>query len=151
MLQLSRHSPTRRLAALLLPLLLAGCDAAGVIGVGGAPAVHLVSGTYDYSAYSDYGGRLAWWGTLYLEIDRFGEIRGRYLLPRQCAGAYGYEADCYGLVGGRVHDDGTIRFGLDEGWLANRGFVRSRYRATGDWDSRLLGYADGGRWELELR
>lgn len=133
---------------LLLPLLLlAACGDGGTITGAGRAEASLRSGFYEYSAYSD-GGYLAWWGTLELAVGSGGALTGYYRLPRQCTDRFGYETDCVGYVGGRVYDDGTLRFGLDEGWLRHFGDVRSSRRAAGDWNSRILGYSDSGRWEI---
>jgi hypothetical protein len=146
---LSRRIPGT-LMLLLLPLWLSGCDGTGVITPGTGAAQRLLrSGAYDYRAWSDHGGRgPAWWGYLNLQVGIGGEISGTYELPRQCSDAYGYEATCYGRVGGRIYSDGTFRFGLDEGWLSHEGVVGRRSEATGRWQGRLLGYRDGGTFEL---
>lgn len=135
------------LAAALLPV--AGCE----VGYGlGPDRAWLQSGLYLYEAWSHHGGRdAAWWGYLELRVDHDGAVYGSYRLPDQCQDDFGYLVDCVGRVGGRVYRDGTLRFGLDEGWLANRGEVRYGDFASGRWNSRLLGYRDGGRFELTAR
>lgn len=140
----------RRWSLLLLLVLLSGCGDAGVIVPGAGTTQRLLrSGAYDYRAWSDYGGRgPAWWGYLNLQIGAGGEISGTYELPRQCTDAYGYEATCYGRVGGRIYSDGTLRFGLDEGWLSHEGAVGRRSEATGRWHARVLGYRDVGTFDL---
>lgn len=132
--------------AVLVAVLLAGCDAAGVV-VPGPGGGHLASGLYSYRAWSDADGDLAWWGTLELEVTRVGEISGRYLLPDQCVDEYRVAIDCFGRIGGRIGTDGIIRFGMDEGWLAHEG-TPSRDRVAGTWSTRLLGYRDGGSFTL---
>lgn len=143
-----------RVCALWGVLLLAGCDAVvgpgGIgIGSGGGAGRWLDSGSYDYAAWSDRGGsRPAWWGYVDLRVERDGRITGSYELPWQCTDSYGYEATCYGRVGGRVYSDGTLRFGFDEGWLAHDGRVNRYSEVTGRWETRLLGYRDTGDFEL---
>ena len=124
---------------------LAGCE----IGTGVLdPREGLSSGYYRYEAWSDVGGRdPAWWGYLDLEVDYDGTIYGTYRLPNQCED-YRYLVDCRGRVSGRVYRDGTIRFGFDEGWIANHGRVLRGDEAVGEWDTRLLGYRDRGDFEL---
>lgn len=134
------------LLALLLAPALAGCDAGGVLLGGVAGGSRLGSGAYAYDAWSE-DGRLAWWGDLQLSVLASGEIRGEYRLPGQCT-AGSVVVDCVGYVGGRVHADGAVRFGLDEGWLRNEGRVLRADEARGDWETRILGYYDEGRWEL---
>ena len=147
----SRRSPLRSAAQCVLGLVLLGlvaaCDDVGLVAPDARPDHLLPSGTYDYEA-RDGRGRLAWYGTLRLEVDRDGRIFGSYRLPWQCSDSWGYEADCVGYVGGRVDRGGTVRFGLDEGWLAHEGRVRRDGSATGEWLARLLGYSDRGSWEL---
>lgn len=131
----------------LLLLVLAGCGDVGVVTPVGRSEPQLRSGLYEYTAWSRYGD-VQYRGALSLEIGRDGRIDGRYRLPGQCADRFGYEADCVGYVGGRIYESGELRFGLDEGWLRHFGEVRNSFRATGDWESRLLGYSDRGAWEL---
>lgn len=133
---------------MIVAVLLAGCDAAGVLvpGPGGVPG-RMASGLYTYRAWSDTGGRLAWWGTLELEVTPTGEISGRYVLPDQCVDEYRIPIDCFGRIGGRVYSDGTVRFGMDEGWLAHEGRLAGE-RVAGTWITRLLGYRDGGSFTL---
>lgn len=133
---------------MLVALLLAGCDAAGVVvpGAGGAPG-RMASGLYSYRAWSDADGEPAWWGTLELEVTTAGEISGRYHLPDQCVDEYRMPIGCFGRIGGRVYRDGIVRFGMDEGWLAHEGRVGER-RVAGTWTTRLLGLRDGGSFTL---
>lgn len=144
---LARFRPHRIAAWAGLVLLAAGCGDAGLVTATERPDRLLRSGVYEYNAWSTAGG-FDWWGTLDLEVSRDGRISGYYRLPRQCTDRYGYAVDCTGYVGGRVYQNGELRFGLDEGWLRHFGEVRSRYRAAGDWDSRILGFSDFGRWEI---
>ncbi|MBA2246344.1 MAG: hypothetical protein H0W11_15435 [Gemmatimonadetes bacterium] len=141
--------------ALLLLLSLAACGDAGVgvgvIGPGGTSSGQraLLPGLYAYRAWSDYSrGGPAWSGYLELRVEAGGVITGFYRLPWQCRDAYRLEVDCVGRVGGRLYNDGTLRFGLDEGWLAHEGRVDRQSRVTGRWDTRILGYRDGGTFEL---
>ncbi len=138
-----------RLLALLLAPTVAACDAGvGLVGsVAGGGSLR--SGAYTYDSWSGDGG-LAWWGDLELEVLPSGEIRGEYRLPAQCASG-GLVVDCVGLVGGRVDAGGEVRFGLDEGWLRNRGRTVLGGNADGRWETRILGYYDEGRWELRRR
>jgi hypothetical protein len=149
---LLRRALQRRSRLLVLSgaLLLAGCDAgAGVLSPSTDPRRVLPSGLYDYRAWQDgYAGGAVWWGALDLEVYADGEISGYYRLPYQCVDDYGYEADCVGRVGGRVDRDGTVRFGLDEGWLANFGDVQRSSRVTGSWEGRFGGYDGEGTFEL---
>lgn len=139
----------RCLGTTLLAALLAGCDVGvGTLAPGGSSS-RLRSGLYEYNAWSDYGGQgAAWWGYLDLDVDYDGTIYGSYRLPDQCSDDWGYAVDCVGRVGGRVNRDGVVRFGLDEGWLANEGVVRKGSRVTGSWETRVLGYRDAGGFEL---
>lgn len=135
------------LLALLLAPALAACDAAGGVLLGGTVGgAQLGSGAYAYDSWSE-DGELAWWGDLQLSVLASGEIRGEYRLPGQCT-AGSVVVDCVGYVGGRVQADGTVRFGLDEGWLRNEGRVLRASLARGEWETRILGYYDQGRWEL---
>lgn len=138
------------LAVLAASLLLAGCgDGYGILTPGEDARDRLRPGLYYYRAWSDFGGYgAAWEGYLDLRVDFDGSIYGSYRLPHQCVDVYGYAADCVGRIGGRTYRDGTVRFGFDEGWLANRGTLRGRSRVAGHWDSRLLGYSDSGTFEL---
>lgn len=136
-----------RAATFALFILLAGCDATGVLVPVSRGDFGLWSGQYAYDAYSDWGG-IAYWGYLNLRVDTDGRITGTYRLPRQCSDRWGYEVDCAGYIGGRVYDDGSFRFGMDEGWLANRGTADSRGRAAGRWETRLLGGRGAGTFEM---
>lgn len=140
------------LLRLVVPLLLAPL-AACELSVGplatGASAVGLRPGVYRYTAWPDGGGRAQWWGYLEFEAGAGGAFSGAYRLPEQCVDALGYVADCVGYVGGRVERDVSLRFGLDEGWLSNHGMLRDGSRATGRWETRILGYAGSGTFELE--
>ena len=140
---ISRLVPRAPLALAAL-LALAACDDYGL-----GPD-DLYSGRYDYAAWSDFDRREpAWWGTLDLEVDDYnGTVYGSYRLPDQCEDRFGRLIDCRGTVDGRVYRDGTIRFELDDGWLTNRGRLRSGSRAEGDWDAVLPGYRDEGEFEL---
>ena len=132
------------IAALAAPL--TGCDLG--YGILSASGNVLDSGVYEYEAWSDLRGRgPSWWGVLDIQVDYDGRIYGSYLLPEQCDEGR-YLVDCRGRIGGRAYRDGTIRFGFDEGWISNRGRIRQREEAQGDWDTRLLGYRDGGRFEM---
>lgn len=144
-----RTSRGRVLRALaVLPLLaLAACDAGSILDPGGYGSYRLRSGRYQYDTWSRDGTH-AWWGTLDLSVRSDGEIQGTYRLPLQCEDAYGYLVDCYGRVGGRVYSDGTIRFGLDEGWLRNEGDLHRYSEVSGFWETRMLGYYDDGDFEL---
>jgi hypothetical protein len=129
-------------------VLLAACDADRVVlGTGGSGAT-LRSGPYEYDAWSSRHRDLAWWGTIDLRVHADGVITGTYRLPRQCSDRVGPGVDCYGRVGGRVYRDGTVRFGLDEGWLSHDGYVSRRSLVRGSWWTRLLGRTDDGTFEL---
>lgn len=149
-----RWAPRARAAArgvLLLLLFAAGCSDVGVavVGAGGGAQRWLQPGSYTYRAWSDFSrGGVAWSGYLDLRIEAGGVVSGFYRLPRQCTDAYGLLLDCVGRVGGRIYSDGLLRFGLDEGWLSHEGWVDRRSRATGRWESRILGYRDSGTFEL---
>lgn len=141
--------------ALLILLLLTACGDAGVgvgvIGPGGTSGGQrtLLPGVYAYRAWSDASrGGPAWSGVMELRTEAGGVITGFYRLPWQCRDAFGLEIDCVGHVGGRLFSDGTLRFGLDEGWLAHEGRVDRQSRVTGRWETRILGYRDGGTFEL---
>jgi hypothetical protein len=149
-----RASVALRAAGLAALLSVSACDVAlgGIVAPGAIAQRRLGSGTYLYQAWSDRGGYgPAWWGYLELETRSDGAVIGVYRLPRQCVDDYGFEADCVGRVGGRVDPDGTLRFGLDEGWLRNQGAVRPGWRASGSWETRILGYRDAGTFELSPR
>ena len=125
---------------------LVACDGVGALDPYGS---ELESGRYEYEAYSDTGGRgPSWWGYLDIDVDYDGEIYGRYRLPDQCEDDFGYLVDCVGRVAGRAYSDGTVRFGLDEGWLENRGRVRRGDEVTGEYNTRLLGYREQGEFEM---
>lgn len=136
---------------ILVMLVLGGCDAGagvGVLGPGSAASHTLPSGLYRYRAWSDASYREIWWGYFDLRVQADGRMSGTYRLPRQCTDSWGWEADCIGHIGGRIHSDGTLRFGLDEGWLSHEGAVNRRSEATGRWWTRILGYTDRGTFEL---
>lgn len=152
-----RRRPTPRPAGtpllVLLLALTAACGDAGVTvagpGVGSSAQRSLLPGLYAYRAWSDYSrGGPVWSGYLELRTEAGGVLTGFYRLPWQCTDAYRLEIDCVGRVGGRVYSDGTLRFGLDEGWLAHDGRIDRLSRVTGRWESRILGYRDGGTFEL---
>lgn len=148
----TRRPRTRTLRVLALaPLmaLLSACYDVGIFepGYGGGGSRYFSSGLYEYDTWSE-DGRHAWWGTLDLRVRAGGEIEGTYRLPLQCEDSYGDLVDCYGYVAGRVHSDGTIRFGLDEGWLRHEGETGRYSGASGWWESRILGYYDSGDFEL---
>lgn len=147
----ARPAPGRRArvaAGLLAALALAACEAAQlVVGTGGARH-DLRSGVYLYTAWSDHTRDVAWWGYFDLRVDLDGRFTGSYRLPRQCRDRVGFGADCAGRVDGRVYRDGTVRFGLDEGWLSHEGALVRRSEVTGRWWTRLLGAVDGGTFEL---
>ena len=139
-----------RLAVPLLLAALAACEVSvGPLATVGGSAAGLRPGVYRYAAWPDGGGRVQWWGYLELEIGAGGALSGVYRLPEQCVDDLGYVADCVGYVGGRVERDGSIRFGLDEGWLINRGTLRKGSRAVGRWETRILGYAGSGTFEMD--
>jgi hypothetical protein len=149
--RLPRRLPRTRFAALpaiVLALALAGCDADGVGVVGPGSRNYLVSGSYDYRAWSDRYRDLVWWGEVHLRVDSSGRITGSYRLPRQCSDRFGPGADCVGRIGGRVDRDGFVRLGFDEGWLSHEGWVDRRSDVSGDWWTRILGHGDEGRFEL---
>lgn len=125
---------------------LAACEGVGGLDPYGS---ELDSGRYRYEAFSDGGGRgPSWWGYLDVEVDYDGRIYGHYRLPGQCEDDWGYLVDCVGRLAGRSYRDGTVRFGLDEGWLENRGRVRRGDEVTGEYNTRLLGYRDRGEFEM---
>jgi hypothetical protein len=130
-------------------LFVGGCDGQGFgVGIGGGGASQLRSGLYEYDAWSDRYRDLAWWGTFDLRVHSDGALTGTYRLPRQCSDRYGPGADCFGRIGGRVHRDGTVRLGLDEGWISHDGYVSRRSLIRGSWWTRLLGASDEGTFEL---
>jgi hypothetical protein len=136
------------LGLVITMLLLASCDDRGFgVGVGGGTTT-LRSGVYDYDAWSDRHRDLAWWGTMDLRVHSDGTISGTYRLPRQCSDRYGPGTDCFGRIGGRLFRDGTVRLGLDEGWLSHDGYVSRRNLVRGSWWTRLLGASDSGTFEL---
>jgi hypothetical protein len=145
-----RRSPTGRPLrfVLLLLVLVTGCDGGRVILGSGGTTSQLRSGLYDYTAWSDVYRDEAWWGTFDLRIHSDGSISGTYRLPRQCVDHFGPGVDCVGRIGGRLYRDGTLRLGLDEGWLSHEGAVHRRSTVTGIWWSRLLGHRDEGTFEL---
>jgi hypothetical protein len=137
-----------RILALVLAVLLSGCDNVRVLSPSGDGALR--SGLYVYDAYSSRG-RLVYWGYLDLRVDGSGRISGTYRLPRQCTDRLGYEADCAGYIGGRADRDGGFQFGLDEGWLRSQG-VADRYdEAAGRWETRFLGGGETGTFEMYPR
>lgn len=136
--------------ALLLIALLAGCEAADLRLGGPGARIDLLSGSYDYRAWSDRYRDLAWWGYLDLRVDSSGRISGSYQLPRQCVDRFGRGIDCVGRVSGRVYRDGSLDFHLDDGWLRHEGTVDRRSDAFGRWWSRLSGHRDEGTFELLL-
>lgn len=143
--------PLRPALLLLLLLLAPACGDVGVAVIGAAPRGQTIlhSGLYTYRAWSDFSARgPVWSGFLELQIEAGGQVSGFYRLPRQCSDAFGLEADCVGRVGGRIHRDGSIRFGLDEGWLQHEGWIDRGSRVTGRWETRILGYRDFGTFEL---
>lgn len=133
---------------LVLLVLVTGCDGGRVILGSGGTASLLRSGLYDYTAWSDVHRDVAWWGTFDLRVHSDGSISGTYRLPRQCSDHFGPGADCVGRIGGRTYRAGTIRLGLDEGWLSHDGAVHRGSTVTGIWWSRLLGHRDDGTFEL---
>lgn len=124
--------------------LLAGCDNVGVLDPYGD---ELRSGSYEYDAYDDRG-QLLYWGYVDVRVDGSGRITGRYLLPDQCSGAFGYRDDCEGFVYGRAYRDGDFEFEFDDGWLWNEGVADRRDEAFGRWEARYNGVREGGRFEM---
>jgi hypothetical protein len=146
------HTPVALLASAAVVALLAACDANGFRVVGPASAARaLVSGSYDYTAWSHAHGDVAWWGIVDLRVESGGRVSGTYFLPRQCSDRFGPGADCVGHVGGRVFRDGEFTFGFDEGWLSHEGAVSRRSDVTGHWWTRILGFRDDGVFELRRR
>lgn len=140
---------------LLLPLLAAaaGCEVGDVIfdPEGGTGGARLTSGSYSYRAWSDGRHGEAWWGYLELRVASDGRISGSYRLPWQCTDRWRREVDCVGQVGGRLYRDGSLRFGLDEGWLSHEGNANRYSEVTGRWWTRILGHSDAGTFELRPR
>lgn len=149
----TRWRASRRvLAGALLAVGLAGCDAPTVVlGTPGTGGAHLRSGTYVYRAWSDFGGRVEWSGYVDLRVGADGRLTGTYHLPWQCTDRRGFEADCYGRVGGRLHRDGYLQLGFDEGWLSHEGTVDRFSEVRGRWWTRILGYSDSGTFSLVRR
>jgi hypothetical protein len=139
------------LATVILAALFAGCEAAEIRLGGPDVRFELVSGSYEYSAWSDRYRDLAWWGRLELRVDASGRITGSYRLPRQCEDRFRRGIDCAGHVSGRVYRDGRLHFRLDDGWLDHEGTVTRRSDVFGRWWTRLVGHRDDGRFELLLR
>lgn len=138
------------LGALAAALTLSACEFGGAVPT--QPDARLASGLYDYRAWSDFDTRgPAWEGTIRLWVETAGRVRGEYRLPGQCRDGFGRLTDCVGRIGGRLERSGRLSFGLDEGWLRNRGVVQTRQRVTGAWDANLVGYADEGTFELVFR
>jgi hypothetical protein len=151
---MSQPFPRRfRVAVPLLLLVLAGCEVGDLVlatDPWGRDS-RLRSGSYDYRAWSDAYRGEAWGGRMEVRVAADGRITGTYRLPRQCVDGWRREVDCVGRLDGRIERDGRLRFGLDEGWLSHEGNADRFSDVTGRWWTRVLGYADGGTFELRAR